>query len=174
MTASLILGGIRSGKSRFAEQLAATSQLPVTYVATAEAIKNDDAWQTRIQRHRDRRPTDWRCIEEPIDLASVIVAHRDDSVCLLIDCLSVWMSNLLLRDDDALMRQQQARLLDAVTRYRGELLMVSAESNMGVIPMGDLTRRYCDYIGELHQQLAAHCHKVVMIHAGLPLYLKGE
>lgn len=174
---SLVLGGIRSGKSAYAEEQARLCQQAVTYIATAQAVYRDDdidaSWQQRIQAHRERRPPHWLCIEEPLHLAKVLHQHSGDQQCLLVDCLSVWLTNLLLRNDEALLKVETAALLEAVEAYRGRLILVSSESNMGVLPLSDLSRRYCDAVGLLHQQLAARCEQVVLVIAGLPQFLKG-
>jgi len=176
---TLVLGGIRSGKSYFAEQLAQTSGLQVTYVATAQVrlnpdVKIDTRWLDRIESHKARRPTHWQCIEEPLRLAAVLEQAKFNSQCLLIDCLSLWMTNLLLHDDSQLLLNEKTALLNALQQYDGQVVMVSSESNLGIVASDDLTRRYCDEIGILHQELATRCDRVVIVIAGLPQYLKGE
>jgi len=175
---SLVLGGIRSGKSAFTETQAQSCNRPVIYVATAQEVYKDGevdaAWQQRIQAHRQRRPQHWQCIEEPLQLAKVLRLHSGDGHCVLVDCISVWMTNLLLCDDEAQLQDEKDALLDAVANFHGRLLMVSSESNMGVLPLGALSQRYCDEMGMLHQQLAARCEQVILIIAGLPHCLKGS
>ena len=173
-----ILGGISSGKSRYAEQLAQDSQLPVTYIATAQADLDPDAsidtkWQARIEKHRERRPQLWQSIEEPIEIAGILEQERDEAQCLLLDCISLWMTNLLLLDDEDLLQQEKLRFLDAIDAYQGYLIIVSNESSLGIIPTGELTQRYCDELGEIHQEIAARCDRVIMVIAGLPQHLKG-
>jgi adenosylcobinamide kinase/adenosylcobinamide-phosphate guanylyltransferase len=169
---TLILGGVRSGKSRLAETLALETGRRVIYIATASG--DDEAMTARIALHRERRPTQWGNVEEKIHLASVIDAHADDDTCLLIDCLSLWITNLLLAEDDAQLNAETDEFLTRLANTRGEIIMVSSESNMGVIPMGELSRRYCDLIGGLHQQVAAASERVILTIAGLPHTLKGE
>ena len=168
---TLVLGGVRSGKSRLAEDMAVASAGDVVYVATAEA--GDDEMRQRIDVHRARRPAEWGCVEEPIALAQVLRRDAADGVCLLVDCLSLWLTNLLLHDDASRIDREINALLEFVAAGPGDLILVSTESNLGVVPMGDLSRRYCDRIGLLHQQVAAVCDRVVLTVAGLPHYLKG-
>ena len=169
---TLILGGVRSGKSRLAETLALASKRSVTYIATASG---DDASMTaRIALHRERRPAQWGNVEEKINLAKVIEANSAVDTCLLIDCLSLWMTNLLMAEDDALLSAQTEAFLDSLESTNAEIIMVSSESGMGVIPMGELSRRYCDLIGGLHQQIAAASERVILTVAGIPHALKGE
>ena len=169
---TLILGGVRSGKSRLAETMAQQSGLAVTYIATASA--DDEAMAARISTHRQRRPHEWGNIEEKIHLARAIELVATDDHCVLIDCLSLWMTNLLLSEDEVLIEDEIGALLGCLGRVPAEIIMVSSESNMGVVPMGELSRRYCDLIGQLHQQVAAESERVVMVIAGLPHRLKGD
>ena len=169
---TLILGGVRSGKSQLAETLAQQSGLAVTYIATASG--DDEAMAARILLHRQRRPEQWRSIEEKIHLAQSIQSVAAANTCLLIDCLSLWLTNLLLSEDETLIDNEINALLTCLTETPGEVIMVSSESNMGVIPMGELSRRYCDMIGQLHQQVATVSDRVIMTIAGLPHTLKGD
>ena len=169
---TLILGGVRSGKSRLAETLALQTGHRVTYIATASG--DDEAMTARIALHRQRRPAQWGNVEEKIHLARAIESHADDDTCLLIDCLSLWLTNLLLLEDNALLVAETDALLARLANPRGEVIMVSSESNMGVIPMGELSRRYCDLIGSLHQQVASVSTRVILTVAGLAHTLKGE
>lgn len=167
---SLILGGARSGKSALAERWAADSGRAVTYIATAE--RRDVEMDARIARHRARRPAAWACIETPVELAATLRAVDGDG-CVLVDCLTLWLSNLLGLDDDAHLLAQRDAFVDAVAGFRGELLLVSNEVGLGIVPMGALSRRFVDEAGWLHQALATHCERVVFTAAGLPLMLKG-
>ncbi len=168
---TLILGGARSGKSRLAERVAYESGLAVTYVATAEA--RDEEMAERIAQHRARRPPHWHNIEEPVGLAGVLVRHAAPDRCVLVDCLTFWLTNLLLHPDPALFARERAALLALLPSLPGKIVLVSNESGMGVVPLGELTRRYCDEAGRLHQDLAAQCDRVLFTVAGLPLTLKG-
>lgn len=169
---TLILGGVRSGKSRLAERLAAESGLPVTYIATASA--GDDEMRTRIAAHRARRPDDWHLIEEPVRLATALREHATAGHCILVDCLTLWLTNLLMAEDTAALEHERAELLDALPSVPGHIILVSNETNMGVTPLSELTRRYCDEAGRLHQDLAQICEHVTLTVAGLPHILKGK
>ncbi|MDF9619738.1 bifunctional adenosylcobinamide kinase/adenosylcobinamide-phosphate guanylyltransferase [Pseudomonas entomophila] len=168
---NLILGGARSGKSRLAEQLATDSRLPVTYIATSEP--RDGEMSERVRLHRERRPTDWGLIEEPLALAAVLRAEAAAGRCLLVDCLTLWLTNLLMLEDDQRLAQERDALLDCLEQLPGTIILVSNETGLGVVPMGELTRRYVDLSGLLHQAVAARCQRVVLTVAGLPLMLKG-
>lgn len=169
---TLILGGVRSGKSRLAERLAVDSGLPVTYIATATA--QDDAMRTRITAHRAQRPAHWRLVEEPLHLATALHAHADNECCVLVDCLTLWLTNLLMTEDAQRLERERTALLDTLPTVPGKIILVGNETNMGIMPLGALARRYCDAAGLLHQALAQHCERVILTVAGLPHTLKGE
>ena len=168
----LILGGARSGKSRLAERLAAESGLAVTYIATSQPL--DGEMNTRIQHHRARRPVHWELVEEPLALARVLREQAAADKCLLIDCLTFWLTNLLMLDDPSRLSAERDALLDCLNDLPGRILLVSNETGLGVVPLGELTRRYVDEAGWLHQALAERCERVVFTVAGLPMVLKGE
>ncbi|MEK1940895.1 MAG: bifunctional adenosylcobinamide kinase/adenosylcobinamide-phosphate guanylyltransferase [Pseudomonas sp.] len=167
----LILGGARSGKSRLAERLALQSGWPVTYIATSEP--RDGEMSERIRQHRERRPAQWGLVEEPIRLAEVLQAHAAPEQCLLVDCLTLWLTNLLMLDDPHRLAAERDALLACLDNLPGRLLLVSNETGLGVVPMGELTRRYVDEAGWLHQALAERCQRVIFTVAGLPMILKG-
>jgi adenosylcobinamide kinase/adenosylcobinamide-phosphate guanylyltransferase len=167
----LILGGARSGKSALAERLAGESGLDVTYIATA-AI-GDAEMAERIRHHQARRPGHWQVVEEPIQLASALQESAVEQRCVIVDCLTLWLTNLLLADE-ALYQTQRDALLETLPGLPGRLIMVGNETGMGVVPMGELTRRFVDESGRLHQQLAGLCERVTLTVAGLPHVLKGE
>lgn len=169
---TLILGGVRSGKSRLAERLAIESKLPVIYVATATA--DDEEMQARIDSHRKTRPANWQLVEEPLNLAQALKAADKEGQCLLVDCLTLWLTNLLTNNDDSVFEGEIANLLETLPLLSSQLIMVSNETNMGIVPMGELSRRYCDEAGRLHQLLAQRCDRVILTVAGLPHTLKGE
>ena len=167
----LILGGARSGKSRLAEKLATDSSLAVTYIATSQPL--DGEMNARIAHHRARRPAEWGLIEEPLALARVLRETASAERCLLVDCLTLWLTNLLMLDNPERLAQEREALLDCLAALPGEVIFVSNETGMGVVPLGELTRRYVDEAGWLHQALAERCQRVVLTVAGLPLTLKG-
>lgn len=168
---TLVLGGIRSGKTAFAERLASDTNNSVVYLATATA--DDDEMRSRIQRHQQQRPLAWGLEEEPLALASVLARHTQaqNAPCLLVDCMSLWLSNLLHAGEETFAREREA-FLEHVSRYPGELVIVSNEVGLGTIGMDPLTRRFADELGWLNQSLAALSDKVVMSVAGLPMVLK--
>ncbi|WP_455914353.1 bifunctional adenosylcobinamide kinase/adenosylcobinamide-phosphate guanylyltransferase [Pseudomonas syringae] len=167
----LILGGARSGKSRLAEKLASDSGLDVIYIATSQPL--DGEMNQRVALHRERRPAEWGLIEEPVELARVLRENAGEGRCLLVDCLTLWLTNLLMLDDPQRLAQEREALLDGVAEWPGEIIFVSNETGLGVVPLGELTRRYVDEAGWLHQALAERCHRVVFTVAGLPMTLKG-
>ena len=168
---TLVLGGVRSGKSRFAEGLAGACALPVTYLATARA--GDGEMAHRIAAHRRRRPAAWHLVEEPLALAEALAAAAAPGRCVLVECLTLWITNLLSDETPQRIAPAFETLLGAVEQAPGRLILVGNETNMGVTPLGELSRRYCDLAGGLHQGLAARCDQVVLVVAGLPLVLKG-
>jgi len=169
---TLILGGARSGKSALAERLASASGHEVVYIATAQA--QDAEMAARIAHHRAQRPGHWLSVEEPLALASVLEAQARPGRCVLVDCLTLWLSNLLGCSDAARFERERDALLKVIPLLKGQVLMVSNEVGLGVVPMGELTRRFVDEAGRLHQALASHCERVVFVAAGLPMTLKGS
>ncbi len=167
----LILGGARSGKSRLAERLATDSQLHVVYIATSQPV--DGELDQRVALHRERRPDHWGLVEEPLALADVLRAQARSDRCLLVDCLTLWLTNLLMLDEPERLRAEREALLETLPGLPGEILFVSNETGLGVVPLGELTRRYVDEAGLLHQALAERCERVVFTVAGLPMILKG-
>lgn len=168
---TLILGGARSGKSALAERLATESGRDVIYVATAQAL--DGEMSERIAHHRTRRPETWRSIEEPLALAAVLRDHARAERFLLVDCLTLWLSNLLGIDEGRHFANERDAFLDIVSTLPGEIVFVSNEVGLGITPLGELTRRFVDEAGRLHQVLGQRCDRVVFVAAGLPLTLKG-
>ncbi|WP_339340020.1 bifunctional adenosylcobinamide kinase/adenosylcobinamide-phosphate guanylyltransferase [uncultured Oceanicoccus sp.] len=170
----LILGGARSGKSSLAETLAKASGKEVIYIATADARYNDLSMDQRIQHHQQNRPSEWPTIEEPVLLAEQLTQQASAQHCLLVDCLSLWLSNCLMQDDNSVWQQQRQQLLDTLATLPGDLILVGNEVGSGIIPMGEINRRFVDETGFLHQTLAQQCDRVILTAAGLPLVLKGE
>lgn len=165
----LILGGARSGKSMLAQQRAHQSALAVTYVATAQAL--DAEMTARIAHHRHSRPSAWKLLEEPLSLAAVLKAEASVDRCLLIDCLTLWLSNLLAAGERRLHQEKKA-LLEVLPHLSGHILLVSNEVGQGIVPLDPLARRFRDEAGWLHQELAQRCERVTLVVAGLPLQLK--
>ena len=168
----LILGGARSGKSRLAEQIAKDSNLNVTYIATAQAF--DREMQARIEHHQAQRPGHWTVIEEPLYLADCLIELDQPNQLILVDCLTLWMSNLLMHENAELQMQQCQKLLDILPILQAEVILVSNETGLGVIPMGEISRKFVDESGRLHQQLGQISEKVIFCVAGFPMMLKGE
>ena len=165
----LILGGARSGKSRLAEQRCRESGMQLVYVATAQA--GDGEMCERIAHHQARRGDVWTLVEEPLDLAGVIQTKATAGHCVLVDCLTLWVSNCLHENN---WPQRRQAFFDALSKARGKVIMVSNEVGLGVVPMGELSRRFVDESGFLHQQLGSLCQRVTLVSAGLPLDLKNE
>ena len=168
----LYLGGARSGKSRLAESRAAASGKALIYIATATA--GDSEMAERIAHHRQQRAGGgWQTIEAPEQLTEAIASHASAQHCLLVDCLTLWISNWLMKDDDALWQRVKAEFLYCVQRAPGQIILVSNEVGQGVVPMGALSRRFVDEAGRLHQELAAAADRVVLLTAGLEQTLKA-
>ena len=168
----LILGGVRSGKSRLAEARARASGARVTYLATAR-MAGDAELQARIAQHRARRPAEWQLLEEPLALAATLRAHAAPDRCIVVECLTLWLTNLLCeRDAERLGREREA-LLEAWAALPGHVILVSNETGLGIVPLGELTRRFVDEAGILHQRLAVLADRVTLVIAGIPQTLKG-
>lgn len=182
MTRTLIFGGARSGKSAYAEKLAAQSGKRVVYIATAQA--GDEEMQARIALHRQQRPAGWLTVEQTVELADAIRRHAAPDSLVLVDCLTVWLSNLLFSEPrdypeigkiippDSFARQR-AQLLQALQDVQGDVILVSNEVGMGIVPQGAVSRWFVDEAGRLNQAVAAACDRVFWVAAGLPLTLKG-
>ena len=167
----LVLGGVRSGKSRYAEQQARASGLRVVYIATA--IPGEDSeLQERVQRHRAHRPADWLTVEEPAALGAALRAYAGAEHCLVVECLTLWLAHLLTSGSADRLDSERANLLRALAEVPGHVILVSNETGLGIVPTGELSRRFLDVAGELHQSLAAACDRVTLIVAGLPHRLK--
>ncbi|MFO1106285.1 MAG: bifunctional adenosylcobinamide kinase/adenosylcobinamide-phosphate guanylyltransferase [Amaricoccus sp.] len=164
---TLVLGGARSGKSRHAEALAGGFAGPRFYIATAEAL--DAEMADRIARHRLDRGPEWRTIEAPHALAAAFGAVPDGAV-MVIDCLTLWLSNRLLAGAD--LEAETTTLTAALARRRGPWIVVSNEVGFGIVPDNALARRFRDAAGRLNQAVAAEADRVFLVVAGLPLALK--
>lgn len=166
----LFLGGVRSGKSRLAEAAASATHCAVTYIATAQPL--DEEMHTRIARHRARRPDHWRLVEAPLALANAIRENDAPGHCLLVDCLTLWLSNLLLDETTIGAQSEIDKLLNQLPTLSGGIVFVSSEIGLGVMPANALARRYADQLGELNQSIAHCCERVTLVIAGLPYALK--
>jgi adenosylcobinamide kinase / adenosylcobinamide-phosphate guanylyltransferase len=176
---TFVLGGARSGKSAHAEQLAAASGLPVSYLATAASpgqagAAEDSEFAERIAVHRARRPVHWRTIETGIDLAGALVQGGED--CVLVDCLTLWLTALFFSAESdgprADWRERIAAFDEALGASSSRVIIVSNEIGLGVVPMGAQTRLFVDELGRLNQRIAARCEEVVMMVAGIPMKVK--
>ncbi|MBA3908300.1 MAG: bifunctional adenosylcobinamide kinase/adenosylcobinamide-phosphate guanylyltransferase [Rhodobacter sp.] len=166
---TLVVGGARSGKSRFAERLLSASARPRRYIATAEAW--DDEMRARIAEHQRDRGADWTTVEAPLDLPAALASARPDEV-VLIDCATLWLTNHLLADND--LQKETEGLVAALAACAAPVVVVSNETGWGIVPENALARRFRDEQGRLNQRLAAEATLVVTVIAGLPLALKGS
>lgn len=182
----LILGGARSGKSRLAESRAQTYEaqgLSVVYIATAEAWDNEMA--DRLTHHRAQRPAHWLTVEEPVRLAETLRANAAQNRCLIVDCLTLWLSALIFKGQagrqmeageaitcDRFWEERQA-LLATLPTLPGKIILVSNEIGSGVVPENRLARRFADEQGRLNQDIATCCERVTLSVAGIPLSLRG-
>lgn len=181
--AELIIGGARSGKSALAALRAGQSGLAVVYLATARG--EDAEMARRIAHHRQRRPANWTSVEEPLHLAAALRQHAAAGTCILVDCLTLWLSNLFFAGraaaqaeageavDCPLLAGQITALLDSLPQLPGRLIFVSNEVGSGIVPANALARNFADEQGRLNQKVAAACDRVTWMVAGLPLELKG-
>lgn len=168
----LILGGARSGKSRHAEQLAMAMQQPVLYIATATAF--DEEMTTRILHHQQQRAAHWRVRECPLDLIHVLAEEAQHSQTILIDCLTLWLNNQLFHFPNQDFSTLMASLIHAVEGARANIIFVANEVGLGVIPLGETTRKFVDEAGRLNQRIAQRADRVIFVAAGLPLILKDR
>ena len=185
MTRTLVFGGARSGKSAYAEQLARASGKEVVYIATAKA--GDGEMATRITHHRAQRPAEWITLEEPLRLGDAILQQARPGRLLLLDCLTLWLTNLMFSPGENYpdvgdivlperFHSERAHLLYALAEIDEtgcDLVLVSNEVGMGIVPYGAISRCFSDEAGRLNQAVAAICDKAVFVAAGLPLHLKG-
>lgn len=172
MAITLILGGARSGKSRRAQRLALQSGKAVVHVATAPEIEGDDEWKKRIQQHQQERPETWLSIEEPLRLAKLLERCQDEKDLILVDCLTLWLSNILYADWDV--ENEVEGLCVALAQTQVEVILVSNEVGMGLVPDSALGRTFRDAQGRLNQAVAQIADKVEFVVAGLPMCLKGD
>ena len=165
----LVLGGARSGKSVFAEDLIAKSGLSKVYVATGQAF--DREMSDRIDIHKERRGKEWSTVEDPFDLAGVLETNAAPDKAVLVDCLTLWVTNLMMQDKNV--QEECDMLLATLPLLAGLVILVSSEVGMGLVPDNYMARAFRDHAGRLHQKIAAIADEVYFVAAGLPLKMKG-
>jgi len=165
----LVLGGVRSGKSRYAESLGRATADPVTLIATATA--GDAEMAERIAAHRAHRPPEWHVIEEPIHLGRALADAM--TPVIIVDCLTLWLTNLLCDPHAGLLETEIEALFDVLPALAGTVVFVSNEVGFGIMPTNALARRFADQAGLLHQRLAPLVNRVVLMVAGVPFVIKG-
>lgn len=177
---TLILGGARSGKSAYAEKLAINSGLPVTYIATAQIYDNE--FKARVQHHKDRRPKNWQLVEESHYLSNALQANNHAGSgayknYIIVDCLTLWLAQCICPEcappEGVNWEKERAAFLETLPKLQGEIILVSNEVGMGIVPLGEINRQFQDEQGRLNQAVAAIADEVVFVAAGLPLKLKG-
>lgn len=168
MPSLFVLGGARSGKSRYAQHRAEATGLSPVYIATAQAW--DDEMRDRIRLHRQDRGSAWSTIEAPLALSETIRAHDAPDATLLVDCLTLWVTNLLLSDHD--IAAATVDLTDAIACAKGQVILVSNEVGLGIVPENAIARRFRDEAGRVNQRVAAAAHEVQFVAAGLNIRLK--
>lgn len=168
-TKILVLGGAKSGKSAFAENLCESLSGQKIYLATGQA--GDGEMSARIKTHQARRDTSWQTIEAPLDLAPALKAHDKPDTIILLDCLTLWISNLMMAEQD--FDSALTELLSQIKSTQANLVIVSNEVGQGIVPDNKLARRFRDQAGIAHQNIANLCAEVFFVTAGLPQKLKG-
>lgn len=169
---TLVLGGARSGKSRIAQELASASGLPVVYIATATAL--DEEMATRIEHHQHNRPSEWRLRECPLDLAVALQEETQQPQTILVDCLTLWLNNQLFEYPEQNFSTLFDALVNSLSTNNANVIFVANEVGLGIIPLGEVSRKFVDEAGRLNQQLAQIADKVLFVAAGLPLALKDK
>ncbi|MBF0538465.1 MAG: bifunctional adenosylcobinamide kinase/adenosylcobinamide-phosphate guanylyltransferase [Nitrospirae bacterium] len=171
-TTIFVTGGSRSGKSTFARRRAESLEGRKVFVATAMPI--DDEMRARILAHKRERGGQWDTVEEPLDLVGVIERLKDRYEVIVIDCLTIWLTNVVLAWEDRLVEGGIVRLAERLRQVRGDvdILIVSNEVGMGIVPDGALSRRFRDHAGLLNQMVAEVCDEAYLIVSGMPLRLK--
>ncbi len=168
-----VTGGCRSGKSRYALHYANQHFSKKLFLATSEAL--DEEMARRIENHKKVRGPEWQTIEEPVEIVNQIKEHGADGKVILIDCLTLWLYNLLMRwDNDLRIMEETEKLIDSLKKSRASSILVSNEVGMGIVPADPLTRRYRDLLGAMNQRIAAALDTVIFMVSGIPLFLKGK
>ena len=169
---TLVLGGTRSGKSSYARRIVEDSCRRPLYIATAEAL--DDEMAERIVRHRADRGPAWRCIEEPLNIARVLGELPRGTDGILLDCITLWLSNVLVKEGGTAFGKRKDELMGAIRHMKINVVIVSNEVGMGLVPDNRLGREFRDYAGWLNQDLAKIADNVMFVAAGIPLLFKGR
>ena len=174
MSVHLILGGARSGKSLYAEQLAQKTGFNVSYIATAQIY--DDEFKARVQHHKNRRPADWALVEEPHFLAQTLGELDAPDKCIIVDCLTLWLAQWICQDcnppQNSSWQAEREALLTRLSSLQSTVILVSNEVGMGIVPLGEINRQFQDEQGRLNQAVASVADAVTFVAAGLPLTLK--
>ena len=165
----MVTGGVNSGKSEYALRIGDSAPGDKIFVATARPM--DESMRRRIENHRRGRAAHWTTIEEPLDLASVF--DGGESGVYVLDCLTVWTSNLLATTSDEEFRREAARLASSVEGCGGTVVVVTNEVGSGIIPANEQARTYGERLGMLNEKMASVCDKVILLVAGLPIFIKG-
>ncbi len=168
----LILGGARSGKSRLAQEIAARRWIHPAYLATAEIL--DDEMAKRVSMHRRARSARWLCVEEPLEIAKIIRQGVPGSDGILVDCLTLWLSNVLLKEGRGAFDRRRDELVKALQQAHQDVILVANEVGLSIVPDNELGRTFRDLAGWLNQAVAKEADTVVFVAAGLPLVLKGQ
>ena len=170
---TLVTGGARSGKSGFAQRMAQGREGRKVFIATARA--GDDEMKLRIEQHRRERPESWHTIEEPCRLVQALESCRGSYEVVLIDCIGLWITNLLLADrgEHEILREVDA-VLERCRTCASDIIMVSNETGMGIVPDNSLSRQFRDVLGKTNQEIAGAADEVFLLVAGIPLRLKGK
>ena len=168
----LVTGGARSGKSKYAEQRAASLGSRRLYLATAEA--RDEEMALRIAQHQQRRAGQWLTVEEPVEIGSVLLSHRGRLDAALVDCLTLWLSNLVLQRDWTFAEEKVRELLEILPQLDFHVVLVTNEVGWGIVPDNALARAFRDCAGSVNQHVGAAADEVVLMVAGLPMIIKKE
>ena len=170
----LITGGMRSGKSRYAQELALAFDESRLFVATAEAL--DDEMKLRIKQHQKDRGQEFKLLEEPVDLVGALKRYPENPSVVLVDCMSLWVSNLLHRySSNKVNRDKKIQnWVSFVEEAQQDIFIVTNEVGLGMIPNNPLGRKYLDHLGFLNQSLARVCDEVIFMVSGIPQFLKGK
>ncbi len=172
-TLILVTGGCRSGKSQFALDYADRHFRKKMYLATCEAL--DEEMAKRIEDHKKKRGPDWQTVEEPTEIADAMRQHGNQTEVILLDCITLWLSNLLMRQkSDQEIMNDVGRLIDTVKQSPSSLIFVSNEVGMGIVPVDPLGRRFRDLSGMANQKIAEAADRVVFMVSGIPTFLKGK